>query len=344
MIKSTSVAIISGLVASVWAQSTPTNQLASQVSTSCANYLKRLDDSTELSECMTRLVDATAAFNPATDGEPSASEISSTLRTLCSAGCDENLLRTQLASFYTACQSDLVGANANKDLVTMYDVFYVISPLRNAVCSRNSSNNNYCVQEIQVVDSLDSTPSGAKAAPKAAGDVSEDGIQVLKETWQVAKDAWKYAEDAPYYEGIYRRQDDSADQSPWSLLPTPEDYRSSGLVYLFLQPDLPAAQLCTTCTKSILASYIKFEAATPYAMGLTNSPILGDQLQLWRNVTEKCGQEFSTDIMNIAGVQSPSNEGVANAQEGITNSASPLGVAKAVASIFGAGLTVAMML
>jgi len=81
----------------------------------------------------------------------------------------------------------------------------------------------------------------------------------------------------------------------------PKTWRSTSLVYLFISPLYSASQLCTACTKAVLSSYVKFEAATPYALGLTNSPLLGDQLDLWNNLTSKCNTTFTNDILSSAG-------------------------------------------
>ena len=85
------------------------------------------------------------------------------------------------------------------------------------------------------------------------------------------------------------------------VIPDTKTWRSTALVYLFISPEYPASQLCTSCTKAVLSAYVKFEAATPYALGLTNSPLLGDQLNLWNNLTDKCNTTFTNDILSSAG-------------------------------------------
>lgn len=61
--------------------------------------------------------------------------------------------------------------------------------------------------------------------------------------------------------------------------------------------------LCTSCTKSILASYISWETRSPYAVGLTNSPLLGTQSALWNAVGGTCGAGFQSAVASLGGQQ-----------------------------------------
>ena len=47
----------------------------------------------------------------------------------------------------------------------------------------------------------------------------------------------------------------------------------------------------------------------PYALGLTNSPLLGDRLNLWNNLTEKRNTTFTNDILGSAGYNSTPGDG-----------------------------------
>jgi hypothetical protein len=44
-------------------------------------------------------------------------------------------------------------------------------------------------------------------------------------------------------------------------------------------------------------------------LGLTNSPLLGDQLNLWNNLINKCNTTFTNDILSSAGYSSDPNDG-----------------------------------
>lgn len=49
-----------------------------------------------------------------------------------------------------------------------------------------------------------------------------------------------------------------------ALLPNATTFRSTNLPFLFLSGEMGQAQLCTDCTKEILASYVAFETDYPY--------------------------------------------------------------------------------
>lgn len=115
-----------------------------------------------------------------------------------------------------------------------------------------------------------------------------------------------------------------ADQDVYA--PDTAAYRNSGIMYLGTLPSLSADSLCTTCTQNVLSSYAKWEATVPYAMGLSNSPMLGDQGDLWTQTKKKCGDSF----MNVV----TSSVGTANAEANAGVSATQVGVSSAVAGVF----------
>ena len=57
----------------------------------------------------------------------------------------------------------------------------------------------------------------------------------------------------------------SGSESSNALLPNATTFRSSNLPFLFLSGNMSSAQLCTSCTKSILAAYVEFETQFPYS-------------------------------------------------------------------------------
>jgi hypothetical protein len=61
-------------------------------------------------------------------------------------------------------------------------------------------------------------------------------------------------------------------------------------------PSSSTSQLCTPCGKAILQAYVTWEASIPYAYGLSQSPILGGQPDLWQAVQSKCGASFISAI------------------------------------------------
>ncbi|KAI6118170.1 hypothetical protein F5141DRAFT_1096663 [Pisolithus sp. B1] len=66
------------------------------------------------------------------------------------------------------------------------------------------------------------------------------------------------------------------------------------LVFLFLEPSTDSTTLCTSCTRSILTSFITFESNTPYAPGLNNSA-------LYNSVQSTCGTNFLSGAVQAAG-------------------------------------------
>ncbi|GAA5974345.1 hypothetical protein JCM21900_002370 [Sporobolomyces salmonicolor] len=111
---------------------------------------------------------------------------------------------------------------------------------------------------------------------------------------------------------------DSASPNSYSLpsvLPNSETWRTSSLPFLFLSPNMSSTVVCSSCTKSILSSYVAWESRQPYALGLANSPMLGSQGTLWTGVGDKCGSGFLEAIAKQAG-QSNLTGGVARTAGG----------------------------
>jgi hypothetical protein len=89
-------------------------------------------------------------------------------------------------------------------------------------------------------------------------------------------------------------------QTP-AIVPNTTTYRDSNLLFLFLTPQTPSTQLCTTCTRNILMSYITFETSVPYAPGLGKSPLMGGQPDLYNAVQSTCGKNFFSGAAQAAG-------------------------------------------
>jgi len=76
----------------------------------------------------------------------------------------------------------------------------------------------------------------------------------------------------------------------------PTTLRNTGMPFLFMLPSSSSSQLCTPCGKSIMQAYVTWEATIPYAFGLSQSPILGGQSDLWNAMESKCGASFMSTI------------------------------------------------
>ncbi|ORY55534.1 hypothetical protein BCR35DRAFT_310035 [Leucosporidium creatinivorum] len=88
------------------------------------------------------------------------------------------------------------------------------------------------------------------------------------------------------------------------ILPNSNTWRENSLPFLFLSTNMSSSLLCTQCTKTIFATYVSWESRIPYALGLSNSPILGSQGTLWTGIGEVCGSGFLSSIASQAGQSS----------------------------------------
>ena len=64
---------------------------------------------------------------------------------------------------------------------------------------------------------------------------------------------------------------------------------------------MKSSDLCTPCTREVFVSYIKWESQQPYALGLSQSPILGGQGALWNAVNATCGATYTNAVVSEVG-------------------------------------------
>lgn len=76
---------------------------------------------------------------------------------------------------------------------------------------------------------------------------------------------------------------------------------NTNLAFLFITPQSPKEILCGQCLQNIMAAYISFETAAPYAIGLQNSDILAGQSALYASAKKTCGGDWATGVNKIAG-------------------------------------------
>ncbi|KAG9015150.1 hypothetical protein FRB94_004269 [Tulasnella sp. JGI-2019a] len=300
------------------------------ISANCTAYLNTLNADPTFESCTAPLLDATSAFAPDANNDAlSTSTLVSTLDTLCAAsGCKDTFIRTQLTSFYQACKSELLDANAA--VLDTYDILYIMQPLTAALCTKDSGT--YCVLKAPsnatstAASASSSSPASAVANAAAnyvsSGDGSGSDLDITNNAIQTFKSGGLASTPAP---SVKRRspaastnstQSSSTSSSGQSVIqyaPDTATYRESNVMYLFTTPSLSAASLCTTCTQAILTVYAKWEAATPYGCGLSKSPMLGGQAELWTAASAKCG---STWMSKVQGAVGPVVHGVSGALEG----------------------------
>ncbi|KAI0031784.1 hypothetical protein K488DRAFT_51292 [Vararia minispora EC-137] len=172
------VLVASALASVALAQST-SPLIPTGISASCTTFLGQLNSDTSMSSCLTSITSATSAFGPTANSTATSSDVSSALSQLCaSTACSDSTLRAQLASFYSACTSELVGS-PNAEVLTQYDALYALSPMKNALCTK--SNGTYCVSTIASSTSSTSRKRAQQAVLKpSASTFASSNIPFLR--------------------------------------------------------------------------------------------------------------------------------------------------------------------
>lgn len=280
----TTVALAQSSTSSAAAASSTTNPLIpSGISTGCSQFLTTLDSDSTLKACTAPLISATSQYGPggSATSSPSAASITSALDSLCSTsnGCTESTIQGKLAEFYSACSVELTSS-PNADVVQMYDILYTLVPLKTAVCSKDD-NGKYCVTESHKPSNSSATPSGLSNAIASVNTGGLTPAEILENLYSPAV--------------LSRRA-----QSP-AIQPNTTTIGGTNLPFLFLQPSLAAANLCTACTRNVLTSYIQFESDVPCALGIGSSPMLNGQSALYSAVQATCGKNFLSGAVQAAG-------------------------------------------
>jgi len=187
-------------------------------------------------------------------------------------------------AFYSACSAELT-TSVNDDVLRNYDALYVLTPLRQAICSK-SDNGSYCVTQL-------SSTSGSSSA---AG--SEALVTPGASSNQVLLENYLYT-TPDLSSSVPSRRDTS--NTTTALIPNVTTYAKTNLVFLFLEPTMTETQLCTTCTRNILTPYITFESSLPYAPGLNNSLLLAGQSAIYNAILKTCPTGFLSGAVQAAG-------------------------------------------
>lgn len=258
------------------AQNTSTSSnIPSGISAGCQSFLATLNTDTELSACTQPLLSATKFYS--SNSSDTTSQLDSTLADLCTpdanssttdaAGCDQNIIRTRLDQFWQNCHTDLQAKNAA--LQAIYDNLYMITPLVNSICSKDSSGS-YCLKTIA----------------KAAASSTRVTRRSLDE------------EEGETVAELIKRQSESL-----SGLENETNVTSTGntnAAFLFISSSSPKSILCSECSQLILASYIKFETSIPYGIGLRTSEILAPQSDIYKAAKADCGAAFVKQVNVVA--------------------------------------------
>jgi hypothetical protein len=232
------------------------------ISDACSAYLNNLNSDPTLATCTTPIASALASFSPSSKSNKSnTTTITSALNTLCSdaisSDCPVETIRSELSNFYTACGPELTSGH-NTQVITIYDVLYSYVPLRQAVCSKDSSGT-YCVLS-------EGQSSGNSATKREAGLFG----------------------DLMYNLPVKR----AASKNQVVFLPNATSLAQKNIPFLSISPNSPASSLCVPCTNEVLTAYINFQGSVPYAPGLAQTVLLTGLSALYQAVTSKCGQSF----------------------------------------------------
>ncbi|KAH7911291.1 hypothetical protein BJ138DRAFT_1113340 [Hygrophoropsis aurantiaca] len=294
-----SVAVLSALVSAAVAQSSTSSAAGASsssnpliptgISDGCSSFLNTLNSNSGFSACTSPIISATQQFGPGgneTSGATTGS-INSALNNLCStsafSACPDSTIGDQLTSFYSACSAELTS-NPNTDVIRTYDVLYMLSPMRQAICSKDD-NGKYCVTEIPSASNSD-----------AAGNVD---IETTKDTSQ--KNLWIWTGEDPEADASSTVTRRDVSNTTAALIPNTTTFSATNLVFLFLEPTMSSTQLCTACTRNILTPYINFESKIPYGPGLGKSPCMSGQSALYNGVQGTCGANFLSGAVQAAG-------------------------------------------
>ncbi|GAA5843806.1 hypothetical protein JCM11251_001806 [Rhodosporidiobolus azoricus] len=155
--------------------------IPSTLSSKCTTFLTTLNSDSTLASCTTPLLSALSAFVPSSDltsYTSSTADISSALSTLCSptttAACSDSALRSTLTQFQGNCSAEL---NQKNDVVLgLYDTLYVLTPLRQAVCTTDAAGG-WCLTDI-VAGRMPAGSTGANATAVASS-VAESASAAL---------------------------------------------------------------------------------------------------------------------------------------------------------------------
>lgn len=247
--------------------------IPSGISSGCSTFMTALDSDPQVLSCTKVFTGLVSTFGVGSDpGTITASTITSALNTLSSglSACSESVIRGKLTDFYSACPNELTSS-PNSDVVRAYDVLYALSPFAQAACTKDDSGN-YCVLEVG------SSSNSTKTLLSSSSDSSP------------ANGLWETLTS-----GTTRRGEEQV------VIPNLQEFRSANLVFLGLLPSLTSDQLCKTCTRNVLNQFIQFESSLSYAPGLSNSPLLGGQTDLYNAVQQKCGAPFLSGSVQAAG-------------------------------------------
>jgi hypothetical protein len=96
--------------------------------------------------------------------------VTAALKDVCgdsvATACPTSVFASQITAFYAACSEELTS-KPNADVVKIYDILYVVPPMREALCSKDDSGN-WCVASA-------AAPAGSSADSLQAALYTKNG-------------------------------------------------------------------------------------------------------------------------------------------------------------------------
>ncbi|EAL20062.1 hypothetical protein CNBF3880 [Cryptococcus deneoformans B-3501A] len=320
------------------ANSTESILIPANITSSCSSFLSELNSDSTLSSCVTPLINATASFSPTAVASANLTEdtINYTLASICkgTGGCDDSTIRKWLGKFYSECYAELTSSTGyNSEVRELYDILYVVNPLKAAVCAVDSSNQEYCVNEIVQSESIssNSTASNSTAADDAsastnatalfasfaAADSALSPVEVAVSNLYIEVSSAASSLKKRFLDTVLSRRAAQSVNMATIITPNVTTYKNTNLPFLFLQSSMDSSALCTPCTREVMVAYIKWETQMPYALGLRQSPILGGQSALWSAINSTCGTAYVNAITSEVGSTLSSSNGSSSGAESL---------------------------
>ncbi|WAQ83681.1 hypothetical protein PtA15_4A129 [Puccinia triticina] len=147
-------------------------RIPTTISQGCQAFLGQLNANPNITSCTAPLLNATASF---ASGPKSVThdQVQKAFDGLCGSnsgsGCAPHMMYTILNQFSSACNAELqTGVEAVR---MTYDVLYILTPYRVALCSKDPTTSQYCPSVIAAaVVNGTTSPSSAKSANSSASD------------------------------------------------------------------------------------------------------------------------------------------------------------------------------
>ena len=259
------------------------------ISETCANFLYALDRDAELAACSSSLLTATSLFDPTTAGADATSDaqVDGGLRRLCSSSsaCSSALVKQSLTHFAGNCSGELSANNAV--VKSNYDVLYTLVPFTTAVCTKDTAGA-FCATQVgqaatAAAPALNGTSGSSSSNATSNPNSASAGALFIQPHVTLANLYINISEAAMNAARRLRKRQSVASAVPansttaavastagagtvdeTAILPNATTFRTTNLPFLFISGDMTSSQLCTPCTKSILASYVSWETDFPY--------------------------------------------------------------------------------